>query len=642
MLASGTTVGRYVVLDQLGEGAMGEVYRAWDNALDRVVALKILLPLRADSPAARKRFAREARLTARINHPCVAHIYDVGEVDDCPFIAMEFVPGHQLRVEMREPVAPGRVTFLARQILEGLAEAHRQGVVHRDLKPENILISGRDQVKLLDFGLAKPIAEAISEDVSEATDFSTTGLTGTPRYMAPEQVQGHPVDPRTDIYALGTVLYELLTAHPLHSGATLAEMLMSVVHKTAPELTEDICPSPLGKAIRRALEKKPVDRYPSAEAMIEALSTVDAAYEDPTTGTASEHVPHPRAEVYARRAREALTGIGNSSSVSAEMSERAIELDPEYALAYAIHAEACAAACFTGQVKPKWWDKAQASLDRAESLDPTLPDLRVARARIIWAKVFNFPAETALRELKLALKKSPEHTGALRLWATIASHVGLFDQAEVALARLRQNDPKDQLVLVVGGSINLARGRPKPTLDELAHVLRLDPKHEDVTFWWLFAHAKTLLGHLDEAEESVRVTLRRQPEDPLSLALSSLIRALRGDAHGAHTLSRSVERTVKADLHPHHAYHLLACAESLLGETEAALLWLRRCGDEGMPCWPWFATDPMLANLRADPEGAAYLDTLRRRYEYFQREFPLVDPTQALSYVATEVPDASR
>jgi tRNA A-37 threonylcarbamoyl transferase component Bud32/tetratricopeptide (TPR) repeat protein len=636
MLASGTTVGRYVVLDQLGEGAMGEVYRAWDNALDRVVALKILLPLRADSPAARKRFAREARLTARINHPCVAHIYDVGEIDDCPFIAMEFVPGRQLRDEMHEPVPPGRVTFLARQILEGLAEAHRQGVVHRDLKPENILISGRDQVKLLDFGLAK----RISEDVSEATDLSTTGLTGTPRYMAPEQVQGHDVDARTDIYALGTVLYELLTAHPAHNGSTLAEMLMSVVHKPAADLTDDICPAPLSRAIKRALKKKPADRFPTAQAMLEALSLVESADDGPPLDRGMEHVPHPRAEVYTRRAREALTGIGNSSSVAAEMLERAIELDPDYPLAYAIHAEACAAACFTGQVNAKWFDKAQASLDRAEALDPNLPDLRVARARIVWAKHFNFPAETALRELRLALRRAPSHVGALRLWATITSHVGLFDHADAALARLRANDPKDQLVLVMSGSLNIVRGRPKATVEELNEALRLDPKHEDVTYWWLYCHAKILMGHLDEAEDAVRATLRRQSHDPLTLALAALIRAVRRDPRETHRLARSVEQTIKAELHPHHAYHLLACAESLLGETDAALAWLKRCGDEGMPCWPWFSSDPLLSNLRADPEGAAYLSGLRRRFEYFQREFPQADRPQDLSYVATEVPDA--
>lgn len=635
MLPSGTNVGRYVVLDQLGEGAMGQVYRAWDNTLDRVVALKIMLPLRAESPPARKRFAREARLTARINHPCVAHIYDVGDYEDVPFIAMEFVPGRQLRDEMHEPVPPVRVAFLARQILDGLTEAHRQGVVHRDLKPENILISGRDQVKLLDFGLAKPIFD----DISEATDLSTTGLTGTPRYMAPEQIQGHAVDARTDLYALGCVLYELLTTRPAHSGNTLGEMLMAVVHKPAPILTEDICPAPLAAAIKKSLEKKPQDRFQNAQAMLEAIVDIDASQDAPAPKRTSAHVPHPRAEVYTKRGREALTGIGSTASLASEMLEQALALDPDYALAHAIYAEACAAAFCTGHVDAKWLDRAQTSLDRAEQLDPALPDLRVARARIVWNKAFNFPSETALRELRLALRRAPNHTGALRAMALIAGHVGLFDLAEVALNRMRAIDAKDPLLIGLTSSLYMARGEPEKAIPVLEDVLRLDPKHEDVLFWWISAHAQVQIGKLDVAENTLRGLLRRHPEDPLALSLGSLVRALRGDPRGSRSLQKSAEKAIKGETHPHHAWHLIACAESVLGDQEAALHWLKRTSDEGMPCYPWYARDPLLAKLREDPNGRDFFATLRRRFEYFEREFPLIDRGPALSYVATEVPD---
>lgn len=629
-------VGRYAVLDRLGEGAMGEVYRGWDHALDRVVALKVMLPLRADSPQARKRFLREARLAARVNHPCVAHVYDVGEVDDSPFIAMEFVPGRQLRAEMDAPLASARVVFLARQILEGLEEAHRQGVVHRDLKPENIMISGRDQVKILDFGLAKPVFD----EVSEVMELSTTGLTGTPRYMAPEQILGHTIDARTDLYALGCVLYELITGHPAQNGSTLGEMLMAVVHKPAPELTPDLCPAPLAAAVKRALQKQQSDRFESATAMREALTDLDASDTLPPPGRAATHVPHPRAEVYAKRGREALTGIGASSSLAAEMLERALELDPDFALAHAVHAEACAAAFCTGQADAHLLDRAQASLDRAEKLDPALPDLRVARARILWNKTFNFPAETALRELRLALRKSPGHTGALRLWATITAHVGLFDQTEAAIGRLHAVDPKDPLIVALSASLALVRGQPERTIGQLEEVVRLDPKHEEVLYWWVHAHAQAQLGRLDLAEAVLRALLKRHPDDPLALSLAALLRALRGDPRGSRALLESTERAIKSELHPHHAYHLLACAESVLGDQEAAVHWLKRSADEGMPCWPWYARDPMLAQLRAHPEGAAFLETLRRRHEYFAREFPMFERTAALSFAATEVPDA--
>jgi Flp pilus assembly protein TadD len=373
--------------------------------------------------------------------------------------------------------------------------------------------------------------------------------------------------------------------------------------------------------------------------MLSVLLEADAREGVLAQGRAEHHVPHPRAEVYTKRAREALTGIGTSSGLAAEMLEQAIALDPEYALAHAIHAEACAAAFCTGHADAKWIDRAQASLDRAESLDPTLPDLRVARARMLWTKTFNFPAETALRELKLALRKEPTHTGALRLFATITGHVGLFEHTEISMNKLRGIDPKDPVVLAVSASLNIFRGRAQAAIDELDPMLRLDPKHEEVTFWWIYGHALTLLGRLDQAEITVRDTLKRHPEDPLALSLAALVRAMRSDAKGSRTFARSVERSIKSEMHPHHAYQLLACAESVLGDVGAAIEWLGRCANEGMPCFPWFDRDPLLDNLRRHAEGAALMETLHRRHQFFEREFPLIDRGTTLSYVATEVPD---
>jgi serine/threonine protein kinase/cytochrome c-type biogenesis protein CcmH/NrfG len=624
MLASGTHVGRYVVLDQLGEGAMGEVYRAWDDALDRVVALKLLLPLRAENEQARRRFARESRLAARINHPAVAHVYDVGEHEGVPYIAMEFVPGKQLRGWLGSPMREARVVGFVRQILEGLAEAHAQGVVHRDLKPENILISGRDQVKILDFGLAK----GILDDVSEATSLSNTGITGTPRYMAPEQIQGTPVDPRTDIYALGAVMYEMITGAPCHEGRTLGEMLTAVVHKPAPEIPEALCSRPLALMVRRALQKRPEHRFQDAGAMLaEILALTQASLPaDPITGPITPGPAHPRAEKFAQRAREALTGMTSSSSLALELLEQALRLDPDYALAHALYAEACAAVFNTGHVDASWLDRAQGALDRAEALDPTLPDVRVARARLLWTKTFNFPAETALRELRAALKVDPDHLGALRLWATIAAHVGLFEQAEAAITRRLAQDPQDEVTLLLSAGLYIAEGRPERAVELLTRPTQLDPNHEDHLFWWNLAHALVVEGRLEEAEAALQGNLRRRPDEPLSLALLGVLCAARGDAVGARRATEAAEAHLQAELHPHHCYHLMACAESLLGEPQASLHWLRRTADEGMPCYPWFAQDPLLANLRADPGGRAFLAELERRHAFFRAEFPVNDP----------------
>lgn len=633
MLTSGTAVGRYVVLDRLGEGAMGEVYRAWDNALDRVVALKLLLPLRAESPAARKRFQREARLTARINHPAVAHVYDVGEFDDSPFLAMEFVPGRQLRTQMGEPMDPARVVFLGRQVLDGLAEAHRQGVVHRDLKPENVLISGRDQVKLVDFGLAKPIFD----DNSEATDLSSTGLTGTPRYMAPEQIQGTPIDPRTDIYAFGALLYEMLAGKPAHVGNTLGEMLLAVVHKPVPELPGTV-PSPLSALVKRALEKNPNDRFQDADEILSELGKLDLTDEGPRKSSKVGAPPNPRAAVYTQRGREALTGMSSSSSLALDMLQQALELDPQYAPAHAVYAEACAALFNTGQVDASWLDKAQNALETAEKIDPNLPDLRVARARILWTKTFNFPAETALRELRWALKTDPDHVGALRAFATITGHVGLLDHAEAAIRRRYAVDPRDELMKVLEAELYLVDGRAERCRELLAPILRLDPQHEDAMFWWIEGHALVLLGRIAEAQLIIEQSLKRRPDDPLLLSVRALVAAHQGQGALVRDLANRTEKAIRGELHPHHAYHLLACAFSVLGDIPEAIHWLSRTADEGMPCYTWFLRDPLLAKLRADPDGASLMKSLERRSDYFRREFPLNDPA-TLSLVATEVGD---
>jgi len=614
---------------------MGEVYRAWDDALDRIVALKLLLPLRADNAHARKRFARESRMAARINHPAVAHVYDVGEHDSVPFIAMEFVPGRQLRNELGTPMPQGRVLDLLQQILQGLCQAHAEGVVHRDLKPENILISGRDQVKILDFGLAKPVLD----EVSEATSLSNTGITGTPRYMAPEQIQGTPVDPRTDIYALGTVLYEMLTGAQCHTGRTLGELLVAVVHKPAPELPPDACSPELAAVLRRALEKKPEHRFADAAAMLDAVQALSA---DPITQPKLQgeppDPPHPRAMKYALRARQALTGISTPSSVALDLAEQALRIDPALALAHALYAEAAAALFNTGHLDATWLDRAQTALERAEALAPDLPDVRVARARLLWTKTFSFPAETALRELRAALIADPDHVGALRLWATIAAHVGLFEQAEGAVARRLAVDPHDEVMVLLSASLYLITGRPDRAAQSLARPLRLDPKHEDPLFWWLFARAQIVRGQSDEAEQALQNNLEQRPNDPLSLGLMAVIHAERLDEDTARPRMRRAEANLKSELHPRHCFHLFACAESLLNNTQASLQWLQRAADSGLPCWPWFMQDPLLTNLRKSPAGEAYLLNLKRRFDFFRAEFPLNDPA-TVGFVATEVSD---
>jgi tetratricopeptide (TPR) repeat protein len=619
--APGTTIGRYVVFDLLGRGAMGAVFRAWDDLLDRIVALKILLPNAALRPDAHARFLREARLAARINHPAVAHVYDVGQHEDTPFIAMEFVPGRQLRADIGEPTPGDRAVFLARQILGGLAEAHRQGVIHRDLKPENILLSGRDQVKLLDFGLAK----AMVHDPRDALP-PTVGLAGTPRYMAPEQLSNKDVDRRTDIYALGAVLYELLTGQPAHPGDNFIDIARSILEGPPVTLEHTRATPVLVESVERAMEREPARRFESAEEMLAALSTIrgESQY-GPAPSLREAYLPHPRAEVFTRRAREQLVGFGTSNAeVALELATQAVTLDPDYPRAHAVLAEAAASAYAPKPTEVRLLDLAERHLQAAERLDPALPDLRVARAKLLWNKTFNFPAETALRELTLALRVDPGHVGALRLWASVTAHLGLSDLLRPAIERRLADDKNDGFMRVLEVGIALQENRPRDALTLLAPVLRLDPKHEESVPWWLAAHAHLHLGDLDDATAALEGALERKPEEPGLLAMLALADALSGDEQSARAIAEQALRSTEAEAHPHHAYHHLALTFSVLGDMPAALSWLRRTAEEGFPCLPWFENEPFLANVRATEEGAAYLRELGRRHTFFRREFGVV------------------
>jgi serine/threonine protein kinase/tetratricopeptide (TPR) repeat protein len=282
-LASGTKLGRYEIRSKLGAGGMGEVFLAHDAMLDRKVALKILPPELASNQNRMRRFTQEAKAAAALNHPNIAHIYEIGEHEGMHFIAMEYVDGSTLREAIhRERIGIPKLLRYLQQVAEGLTKAHAAGIVHRDLKPDNVMITRDGYPKILDFGLAKltePLtpkpmtshAEATTEVLSRP--LSRPGLVmGTVGYMSPEQVQGHPVDHRSDIFAFGCLLYEAATGQRAFESESTIDTLHKIVHTPA-RLVRDLNPSApadLTRIVRRCLAKDPDDRYQSIrEAAIE-------------------------------------------------------------------------------------------------------------------------------------------------------------------------------------------------------------------------------------------------------------------------------------------------------------------------------------------------------------------------------------
>jgi eukaryotic-like serine/threonine-protein kinase len=271
-----SSIGRYAIRRTLGEGGMGIVYAAYDEQLDRLVALKTMSTPGRDEPA-RERFRREARSAARVNHPNVCQIYEIGESDDELFIVMELLEGEALADRLRRgPMSPSLVVPVGLEILAALAALHARGVVHRDLKPSNVFLTPHG-VKLLDFGLARP--GEIEGSVTTAAGLTRTGIVvGTPRYIAPEQVTGGPADPRSDLFAVGAVLFEMLAGRPAFGGTTVVDVLHATLHEQPPALTGSPAIAAVDRVIRRALAKRPAERHASADEMAADLRGVRSAH----------------------------------------------------------------------------------------------------------------------------------------------------------------------------------------------------------------------------------------------------------------------------------------------------------------------------------------------------------------------------
>jgi len=280
-LAPGTKLGRYEIRSKLGEGGMGEVYLAEDCSLHRQVALKVLPADFVAKSDRMRRFKQEATAAAALNHPNIAHIYEIGESDGVNFIAMEYVEGTTLQERIhREQTALSKLLRYLQQVAEGLAKAHAAGIVHRDLKPDNVMIARDGYAKILDFGLAKlteqtkpAAAEAEAPTALMQPPLSTPGVVmGTVGYMSPEQAQGREVDHRSDIFSFGCLLYEAATRQRAFASESTLDTLHKIVHAPVP-LVKDVnpaAPADLTRIVRRCLAKDPDERYQSIrEAAIE-------------------------------------------------------------------------------------------------------------------------------------------------------------------------------------------------------------------------------------------------------------------------------------------------------------------------------------------------------------------------------------
>jgi serine/threonine protein kinase/Tfp pilus assembly protein PilF len=262
---------RYEVIEELGEGGMGIVYKVFDRKIDEKVALKVLAPEIAGDEKTIERFRNELKLARKVSHRNVCRMYDLSEEEKTPFITMEFVPGENLKSLIKRigQLSKTKALSIAKQVCEGLVEAHRLGVVHQDLKPQNIMVDSEGNARIMDFGIARSIR---TKSITE-----TGMIIGTPEYMSPEQVEGVDVDQRSDLYSLGVILFEMLTGRVPFDGETPLSVILK--HKTEqppnPRNFDSQIPAELSQMILKCMEKDKANRYQTADALLDALIEIE-------------------------------------------------------------------------------------------------------------------------------------------------------------------------------------------------------------------------------------------------------------------------------------------------------------------------------------------------------------------------------
>src|SRR5437867_6879555 len=280
-ISPNTTISQYSIVSKIGEGGMGEVYRARDTKLGRDVAIKVL-PAAFTSDAERlRRFEQEAQAAGALNHPNILVIFHIGTHQGAPYIVSELLEGETLGERMAGAALPQRKALdYALQIARGLAAAHEKGIVHRDIKPDNIFVTDDGRVKLLDFGLAKLTGASETQSQTEIptrrVDTDPGTVMGTMAYMSPEQLKGQPADLRSDIFSFGAILYEMLSGKRAFRGDSMAETMSAILREEPPDLSEtNIAVSPaLERVVRHCLEKNPAERFHSARDLAFAIESL--------------------------------------------------------------------------------------------------------------------------------------------------------------------------------------------------------------------------------------------------------------------------------------------------------------------------------------------------------------------------------
>ena len=655
----GRTVSHYHVLSLLGAGGMGEVYLARDSRLDRTVALKILPAELAGDPERMQRFALEAKAASALNHPNVATIYDVGESDGVRFIVMEHVEGETIAVRMGRPLTPSEVVDIAVQTADALDVAHAKGITHRDIKPANLMLTHRGHIKVLDFGVAKVNR---SEEISPNDDWTLEPVTaagsvvGSGPYMSPEQMVGGAVDPRSDVFSLGVVLYQLAAGQLPFSGATRAELKDRILHAAPAPMTPlnpDI-PSVLERITLKCLDKRPEGRYQSARDLLNdlwplkrqlnvnvapaasdslrlellgrsgshsgAAAVKPAVADDASTSDAPS--PSEASELVARGWAHLRSGSFFELSDAVSVFQAATVIDPTYAAA---HAGLALVRVAQGIVRDlplvEAFGEAKAAALRALALDHESADAQVALGQVMLFADWDWIA--AERSFQRALAINPNHAEAYLHYGGLKEALGDLDRGfHLKLQGLECNSTSALAHVLIAVSFWNQR-RYDDVIVWLNKALDRDPRH-------LFARelltgAYWMTGEFERglAEDLKRVEARSPDEETLAA-----FRQMYADAVDAYRRGGPAEANRLIVEYRQRATEVLsdtARAErgntglgvvvhyALAGNLDAAFEHLRNAIAARDPALVHLAVAPQWDSLRADPRFNECLARMKLR-----------------------------
>ena len=648
-LSTGDRLGPYEILASLGAGGMGEVYRARDTRLGREVAVKVLQRGFSNSDGW-ARFEREARAASALSHPNICAVFDVGEAEGRPYLVLELIDGVTLRRYIDDqPMEPAAVLAIGRQIADALEAAHAKGIVHRDIKSGNVMIAGRRHVKVLDFGLAKQTAIDEAANLATREQLTLAGaIVGTPHYLAPELLRGAPADARSDVWALGVVLYEMLAGRVPFGGSTPFAIGEAIVQEPLPPLPAGV-PAGLRAVVERCLARRPADRYPHAGEVRVALDALQSGQEPatPRVGRAAparrarwgwaaaafavmvtiaiafwprqSSPPTPAAGVGPplssnQRANEAFAlamqflAVQNDLQRGNQALERAIQIDPQFAEARRLLATNHVILLLNGYTNDtSLLYRAEEELREIVTIAPTLPSLTASFTAVYLSQGRRELADLTRLDQEIAADPGNAYS---RIWRGIARL--LADDAVGAKADFRailDRQPLFGPARMFYGEALRNEGNFPAALHELSTVLEQAPNNISAV-WWL------MLTYLDNGETPQARALLEQKREIFGdnyfwREAWALLLAAEGQPDAAR--AAMAEDTLKFAAAAFPATAGVAEFYALVGDTAKALEWIERSVRNGDERTSYFRRSRRLASIHGDSRFKGIIEPVELR-----------------------------